>query len=89
VKEDNAQLNYNVSGKVQTLNEFVEAWHVKIWDHAFGPMFRDADSYSKTKAFQDNKNIDLVKRVISRQANCLLLNHLCSICNAHIIFKHT
>ena len=82
-------MNYNVVGEVQTLNEFVEVWRVKIWDHAFVPMFWGTDSYSKTKAFQDNKNIDLVvKRVISRQANCLLLNHLCSICNAYIIFKH-
>jgi hypothetical protein len=51
VKEDNVQLNYNVSREVQTLNEFVEVWRVKIWDRSFGSMFRGADSYSKTKAF--------------------------------------
>jgi hypothetical protein len=40
-------------------------------------MFCGVDSYSKTKAFKDNKNIDLVmKRVSSRFVHCFFLNHL-------------
>jgi hypothetical protein len=44
---------------------------------AFMAMFCGVDSYSKTKAFKDNKNIDLVmKRVSSRFVHCFFLNHL-------------
>jgi hypothetical protein len=49
------------------LDEYVEFWRVRIWDYGFAHMFRGKDSFSKTKAFKDQKQCDLaVRRVLFR-----------------------
>jgi hypothetical protein len=67
VMEDNVPLAFDAAKDLKKLDEYLESWHVKIWDRGFLTMFRGADSYSKTKSFQENKSTDLVvRRVISR-----------------------
>jgi hypothetical protein len=49
------------------LDVYVQGWHNQIWEQGFVGFFKGKDSYSKSKAFQDQRQTDLaVKRVVFR-----------------------
>jgi hypothetical protein len=67
VKDDGLEIDMQVVVKLKTMDEYVQAWRNKIWEHGFMDWFKGKDSYSKTKAFADHRQMDLiVKRVIFR-----------------------
>jgi hypothetical protein len=67
VKEDGLEIDMDVVEKPKTIDVYVQAWHNQIWEPGFSGIFKGKDSYSKTKAFKDQRQTDLaVKRVVFR-----------------------
>jgi hypothetical protein len=67
VKEDGLDIDMDVIEKPRTIGVYVQAWHNQIWEPGFSSIFKGKDSYSKTKAFKDQRQTDLVvKRVVFR-----------------------
>jgi hypothetical protein len=67
IKEDGLEIDMDGVEKPRTIDVYVQAWHNQIWEPRFMEMFKGKDSYSKTKAFKDQRHIDLaVKRVVFR-----------------------
>jgi hypothetical protein len=65
VKEDGLLIDMEVVEKPRTIDVYVQGWHNQIWEHGFMGFFKGKESYSKSKAFQDQKQTDLVvKRVV-------------------------
>jgi hypothetical protein len=63
IKEDNLEINIDVVEKPKTIDVYVQAWHNQI----FEPGFKGKDSYTRTKAFKEQRHTDLaVKRVVFR-----------------------
>jgi hypothetical protein len=53
--------------KHKTIDEYVQAWRIQIWDYGYMGWFKGKEASTKTKAFEEHRNTDLaVKRVIFR-----------------------
>jgi hypothetical protein len=78
IKEDCLEISTKGIQKHRTVDEYVQTWHNEIWEYAYTGWFKGKDVYTKTKAFKDHRNTDLVvKRVIYKfgcnfQAGCNL-----------------
>jgi hypothetical protein len=67
VKEDNLEIDTDVVEKPKTIDGYVQAWHNQIWEPRFTGIFKRKDSYTKTKAFKEQRHTDLaVKQVVFR-----------------------
>ena len=67
VKDNSLAIDLDVAQKPRSLSQYIQAWHNHIWEMGFVGFFAGKESYTKTKAFLDQKQIDLaVKRVIYR-----------------------
>jgi hypothetical protein len=67
VKEDGLLVDMEVPEKPKSITVYMQGWHNQIWEHAFPGFFRGKDSYTRSKAFQDQKLTDLaVKRAVYR-----------------------
>jgi hypothetical protein len=67
VKEDGLEIDMDGVEKLRTINVYIQAWHNQTWEPGFMGMFKGKDSYNKTKAFKDQRHMDLVvKRVVFR-----------------------
>ena len=67
VKEDNLEVDMDVTEKPKTIDMYVQAWQNQIWEPGFSGIFRGKDSYTKAKAFKGQRHTDLaVKRVVFR-----------------------
>jgi hypothetical protein len=67
VKEDNLEIDMDVVEKPKTIDVYVQAWQNQIWEPGFTGIFKGKDSYTKTKAFKEQRHTDLaVKRVVFR-----------------------
>jgi hypothetical protein len=67
VKEDNLEIDMDVIEKSKTIDVYVQAWQNQIWEPGFTGIFKGKDSYTKTKAFKEQRHRDLaVKRVVLR-----------------------
>ena len=67
VKEDGLAIDMDVVQKPRSISQYIQAWRNQIWEHGFIGFFRGKESYTKTKAFEDQKQTDLaVKRVVYR-----------------------
>jgi hypothetical protein len=67
VKEDNLEIDMDVVEKPKTIDVYDQAWHNQIWEPGFPGIFKEKDSYTKTKAFKEQRYTDLaVKRVVFR-----------------------
>lgn len=67
VKDDNISIKQDNVVKPASIDDFVESWRVRLWEHGFSAMFKGKDAYSKTKAFKETKYTDLaVRRVLYR-----------------------
>jgi hypothetical protein len=65
LKKDRLEIYMQDVEKPRTINEYVQAWKNQIWEHGFMGWFKGKDSYSKTKAFEDLRHMDLaIKRVV-------------------------
>jgi hypothetical protein len=65
VKEDGLEIDMDGIEKPRTIDVYVQAWHNQIWELGFMGIFKGKESYSKTKAFKDQRHTDLaVKRVV-------------------------
>jgi hypothetical protein len=67
IKEDNLEINIDVVEKPKTIDVYVQAWHNQIFEPGFTDIFKGKDSYTRTKAFKEQRHTDLaVKRVVFR-----------------------
>jgi hypothetical protein len=67
IKEDNLEIDMDVVEKPKTIDVYVQAWHNQIWELGFPSIFKGKDSYTKTKAFKEQRHTDLaIKRVVFR-----------------------
>jgi hypothetical protein len=67
VKKDNLEIDVDVVEKPKTIDVYVQAWQNQIWESGFTGIFKRKDSYTKTKAFKEQRHTDLaVKRVVFR-----------------------
>ena len=67
VKDDGLAIDMDVAQKPRSISQYIQAWHNQIWEHRFVGFFRGKESYTKTKAFLDQKQTNLAaKRVMYR-----------------------
>jgi hypothetical protein len=67
VEDDGLEITTLGNLKPRTVDEYVQAWRNQIWEYGYLGWFRGNEAYTKTKAFEDHRNMDLaVKRVIYR-----------------------
>jgi hypothetical protein len=67
VKDDGLAIDLDVAQKPRSIDLYVHAWHNQIWEQGFVGFFKGKESYSKTKAFVDQRQIVLaMKQVIYR-----------------------
>ena len=67
VKEESLVTDMDVVQKPRSISQYIQAWHNQIWEHGFVGFFRGKESYTKKKAFEDQKQTNLaVKRVVYR-----------------------
>jgi hypothetical protein len=67
VKVDGLTIDMEVVEKPRTIDVCVQSWHNWVWEHGFMGIFKGKDSYSRTKAFKDQKRTNLaVKQVVFR-----------------------
>ena len=65
VKDDNIPIVISTfNDSPLQLDEYVEVWHIRIWDNGFAQMFCGKDSFFQTKSFKDHKQCDLVVRCV-------------------------
>jgi hypothetical protein len=60
LREDRIPVDMNSVGEPLKIGDFVESWHVRIWDHGFFAFFCGQESFSKTRPFKEQKFTDLV-----------------------------
>jgi hypothetical protein len=93
VKDDNIPLKQGLEVESATIEDYMESWRVRIWEHGFIAMFCGKEAYSKTKAFKDTKFTDLVvRRVLYRYTFkfgliSLLVTHLLSMLLTSIVLR--
>jgi hypothetical protein len=67
VKDDGLAIDLDVAQKPRSISLYIQAWHNQIWELGFIGFFKGKESYTKTKAFVDQRKTDLaVKRVVYR-----------------------
>jgi hypothetical protein len=67
VDDDGLEITTLGNLKPRTVDEYVQAWRNQIWEYGYTGWFKENEAYTKTKAFEDHWNMDLVvKRVIYR-----------------------
>jgi hypothetical protein len=67
VKEENLEIDIDVIEKPKTINVYVKAWHNQIWEPRFTGIFKGKDSYTRSKAFKEQRHTDLaIKQVVFR-----------------------
>ena len=67
IKEDGLLVDMEAPKKPRVLSVYIQGWHNQIWEHAFMGFFKGKDSYTRSKAFEDQRQTDLaVKRVVFR-----------------------
>jgi hypothetical protein len=60
-------IDLDVAQKPRSISLYIQAWHNQIWELGFVGFFKGKKSYTKTKAFVDQRLTDLaVKRVVYR-----------------------
>ena len=64
VKKDNLEIDMDVVEKSKTIDVYVQAWHNQIWKLGFTSIFKKKDSYTKTKAFEEQRHTDLVVKQV-------------------------
>jgi hypothetical protein len=61
------EIDMDVVEKPKTIDGYVQTWHNQIWETGFTGIFKGKDSYTKTKAFKEQRYTDLaVKQVVFR-----------------------
>jgi hypothetical protein len=65
IKEEGLEICTEGIQKNRTVDEYIQAWHIQIWEYGYMGWFKGNEAYTKTKAFEDHRHTDLaVKRVI-------------------------
>ena len=62
MKDDGLAIDMDVAQKPRSISQYIQAWHNQIWEHGFVGFFRGKESYTKTKAFLDQKQTDLAMK---------------------------
>jgi hypothetical protein len=70
--EDGLQLDTECDGHPRRLDEYVQAWQIRMWKHGFLGFSKGKDAYSRTKAFGDHKHIDLAVKLVIFKCFCPL-----------------
>ena len=67
VKDDGLMIDMDVAQKPRSISQYIQAWHNQIWEMGFVGFFRGKESYTKTKAFVDQRKTNIaVKQVVYR-----------------------
>ena len=67
VKDDSLAIDLDVAQKPRSISQYIQAWHNQIWEMGFVGFFRGKESYTKTKAFVDQRKTNIaVKQVVYR-----------------------
>jgi hypothetical protein len=67
VKDDGLLIDLDVAQRPRSISQYIQAWHDQVWEMGFNGFFKGKESYTKKKAFLDQKQTDLaVKRVVFR-----------------------
>ena len=67
VKDNGLAIDLDVAQKPRSISQYIQAWHDQVWELGFIGFFKGKESYTKKKAFLDQRQIDLaVKRVVYR-----------------------
>jgi hypothetical protein len=75
--------------KHRTVDEYVEAWRIQIWDYGYMGWFRGKEAYTKTKAFEDHRSTNLaIKRIIFRYDSSHPFNMNDTKCNLCIPLRY-
>jgi hypothetical protein len=65
IEEDGLEICTEGMQKPRTIDEYVQAWRIQIWEYGYTRWFKEKEAYTKTKAFEDHRNMDLaIKHVI-------------------------
>ena len=62
VKDNDLTIDMDVTQMPRSISQYIQAWHNQIWEHGFVGFFRGKESYTKTKAFLDQKQTDLLPK---------------------------
>ena len=76
MKDNYISLKLDIEDNPATIEDYIEWWRVRIWEHGFIAMFRGKDAYNKTKAFKDSKHTDIVVRCILYRYNFKLIDFI-------------
>ena len=67
VKDNGLAIDLDVALKPRSISQYIQAWHDQVWEMGFVGFFKGKESYTKNKAFKDQRLTDLaVKRVVYR-----------------------
>jgi hypothetical protein len=53
IEEEGLDICIEGMQKHRTIDEYVEAWRIQIWDYGYMGWFKGKEAYTKTKAFED------------------------------------
>jgi hypothetical protein len=96
IEEEGLEMCTEDIQKHRTVDEYIQAWRIQIWDYGYMGWFKGKEAYTKTKAFEDHWNTDLaVKRIIFKYVyigltySSLYLSSMSdSKCNLCILFRY-
>jgi hypothetical protein len=70
-------LNSQAKDSIEDIDQYVEGFHVILWDHVFPSFFRKGAKYSRLIPFLKNESTqDAVKRLVYRYTKWLGINSL-------------
>jgi hypothetical protein len=59
VKDDGLAIDLDVAQKPRSISLYIQAWHNQIWELGFISFFKGKESYTKAKAFMDQRQTNL------------------------------
>jgi hypothetical protein len=53
IEEEGLEIFTEGMQKQRTVDEYVQAWHIQIWEYGYMEWLKGKEAYTKTKAFED------------------------------------
>ena len=67
MQQDNIPIVMSSMEEPMSLSDYLESWHMKVWDTAYAVAFKGADSFKKSHSFRAYKSSTLyVRRLVFR-----------------------
>ena len=52
-RSDNIPIDMTVLGEPLKIQEYIESWHMKLWDRAYTGAFKEVNPFKKSNSFKD------------------------------------